>query len=162
MQCDPPNKDLERLNGTLDFKDPLHGRKPLTRSNFLLRGVVVRYLTLTLTLIYLEAPLCNPNPNTNPMNSDYRQTIEVYGIITHTGAQTKIVQNNEGEPPKKRLGFPNPNPNLNSNLNPNYRTHMDVLLNRCVSFCFLLTFVICIALSVIFGEWTAEHGASKW
>ena len=59
--------------------------------------------------------------------------------MTHTGFETKIVQNNDGEPPKKR-------------------THMDVLLNQCVSVCFLMTFVICIILCVLFGDWSgAPH-----
>jgi len=106
IQCEGPTKDLEKLNGQIDFANG--NTKTICRSNFLLRGVKVK------------------------------QTYQVFGIITHTGAETKIIKNNEGDPPKKR-------------------TAMDRLLNQCVLFCFIFTFSICLLMSILMGVWCSNH-----
>jgi len=86
------------------------GSKPLNRANFLLRGVKVK------------------------------QTFVAYGIITHTGAESKIIQNSDSEPPKKR-------------------THMDRLLNNCILFCFVFTFAVCFVMAIGMGFWVGAHDA---
>lgn len=72
-----------------------------------------------------------------------RQTYEVYGVVVYTGSETRIVQNSDGEAPKKR-------------------TRMDKLLNQCVLFCFVFTFAVCLGMCIGMGYWCHEAGADHW
>lgn len=73
-----------------------------------------------------------------------RQTYTVYGIVTHTGRDTKVICN-------ERESVPQPK-----------RTRLDKLLYNCMAFCFLLTGGLCLVLCIAMGIWNGLDCGSMW